>query len=297
MITVMGATGRTGSRICQTLLNAGVPVRALGRNAERLAPLAEAGAQIAIGEPDDADFLGKAFQGAEAVYTLLAYGPDTEDYRNRQAAQGEAILHAIRSSGVRRVVFLSSVGADLSSGSGPIISMHDQEQRLRTLPAEVNVLMLRSGALFENLYGALEIVRACGCYSDAVAPDVPVPMIATADVADAASRALLERDWQGVATRELLGQRDLGYAEATRLLGAAIGKPQLPYVQVSPEELATALQEAGCSASVAGCYAELAEAINSGRVRAREARSPANTTTTPFEAFAKDWAAAFAALP
>ena len=280
MISVMGATGRTGSRICQTLLEAGVPVRALGRNAERLAPLAAAGAQIAVGEPHDAAFLSQAFRGAEAVYTLLAYGPDTEDYLHQQAAQGEAILAAIRSSGVRRVVFLSSVGAEVPSGTGPIISMHDQEQRLLQLPPAVSVLMLRSGALFENLYGALQIVREYACYSDAVAPDVAVPMVATQDVADAASRALLDRDWQGRVTREVLGQRDISYAEATRLLGTAIGRPDLPYVPVSPQELAVALQEAGCSVSVAACYAELAEAISSGRVRAQEARTPANTTAT-----------------
>ncbi|MGC4008602.1 MAG: NAD(P)H-binding protein [Pseudomonas sp.] len=297
MITVMGATGRTGWRICQTLLKAGVPIRALGRNAERLAPLAAAGAQIAVGEPNDAAFLTEAFRGSEAVYTLLAYGPDTEDYRQQQAAQGEAILDAIRDSGVRRVVFLSSVGAEVPAGTGPIISMHDQEQRLCQLPPEVDVLMLRSGALFENLYGALEIVRTCDCYSDAVASEVPVPMVATRDVADAASRALLEQDWQGRVTREVLGQRDISYAEATRLLGAAIGRPDLPYVPVSPPELAAALLEAGCSASVAACYAELGEAISSGRVRAQEARSPANTTATRFEDFAQDWAKAYRALP
>ncbi|MCE4072805.1 MULTISPECIES: NAD(P)H-binding protein [Pseudomonas] len=297
MITVMGATGRTGSRICQTLLDAGVPVRALGRNAERLAPLAAAGAQVAVGEPHDAAFLTGAFRGADAVYTLLAYGPDTEDYRNQQAAQGQAILQAIRASAVRRVVFLSSVGAEVVSGTGPIISMHDQEQRLRQLPPEVNVLMLRSGALFENLYGALEIVRAYDCYSDAVAADVPVPMVATRDVADAASHALLDRSWQGVLTREVLGQRDISYAEATRLLGAAIGRPELPYVTVSPQELSGALQEAGYSASVAACYAELGDAISSGRVRAQEARSPTNTTATRFEDFAQAWAEAYRALP
>lgn len=297
MITVMGATGRTGSRICQTLLEAGVPVRALGRNAERLASLATRGAQIAVGEPNDAAFLTEAFRGSEAVYTLLAYGPDTEDYRHQQAAQGEAIIQAIRASGVRRVVFLSSVGAEVPSGTGPIISMHDQEQRLRQLPPEVDVLMLRSGALFENLYGALEIVRAHGCYSDAVAPDVPVPMVATQDVADAASRSLLEHDWQGVVIREVLGQRDISYAQATRLLGAAIGRPDLPYVPVSPQELEGALRDAGCSASVAACYAELGEAISSGRVRAQERRSPANTTATPFEDFAQAWAEAYRALP
>lgn len=297
MITVMGATGRTGSRICQSLLNAGIPVRALGRSAERLAPLATAGAQVVVGEPHDAAFLSEAFRGAEAVYTLLAYGPETEDYRHQQAAQGEAILAAIRGSGVRRVVFLSSVGAEVPSGTGPIISMHDQEQRLRQLPPEVSLLMLRSGALFENLYGALEIVRTYDCYSDAVAPDVPVPMVATRDVADAATRALLDRDWQGVVTREVLGQRDICYAEATRLLGAAIGRPDLPYMPVTPQELAAALQEAGYSASVATCYAELGEAISSGRVHAQEVRSPLNTTATRFEDFAQTWAEAYRALP
>jgi uncharacterized protein YbjT (DUF2867 family) len=297
MITVMGATGRTGSRICQTLLQAGVSVCALGRNAERLAPLAAAGAQIAVGEPHDAAFLSEAFRGADAIYTLLAYAPDTEDYRNQQAAQGEAILAAIRSSGVRHVVFISSVGAEVPAGTGPIISMHDQEQRLATLPPEVNVLTLRVGALFENLYAALPIVRAYDCYSDAVAPDVPVPMIATADVADAASRALLARDWHGRVVRELLGERDVSYAQATHALGAAIGKPDLPYVQMTPEELIGALREGGCSASVAACYAELAEAINSGLVRAHEPRSLTNTTATSIEVFAQEWAETYKAAP
>lgn len=297
MITVMGATGRTGSRICQTLLEAGIPVRALGRSAERLAPLAAAGAQIAVGEPSDAAFLTEAFQGAGALYTLLAYGPDTENYRQQQAAQGEAIIQAIRASGVRRVVFLSSVGAEVPAGTGPIISLHDQEQRLHQLPPGVEVLMLRSGALFENLYGALEIVRAFGCYSDAVAPDVLVPMVATQDVADAAVRALLSLDWQGRVIREVLGQRDLSYAEATRLLGAAIGLPELPYIEIPALALASALREAGYSASVATCYAELGEAISTGRVRAQEARSARNTTATPFEDFAQAWAEAYRALP
>lgn len=296
MITIMGATGRTGSSICHTLLDAGVPVRALGRSAERLAPLAARGAQIAVGEPDDAAFLGQAFNSADAVYTLLAYGPQTEDYRAQQAAQGEAIVQAIRSSGVQRVVFLSSVGADLPSGTGPIISMHDQEQRLADLPPEVNVLLLRSGALFENFCGALDVVRAFDCYSDAVDPDVPVPMIATRDVADAASRALLSRDWHGVVARELLGQRDISYAQATRLLGAAIGRPDLPYIPMPQEELRAALQQAGYSIGLAALYAELAGAISSGRVRAREQRSPANTSATPFEAFAEEWANAYRAM-
>lgn len=294
MITVMGATGNTGNRICHNLLRAGVPVRALGRSAERLAPLAKAGAQVLVGEPSDAHFLTRAFAGAEAVYTLQPYGPGTRDYHAEQDAQGEAIVQAIRASRVPYVVALSSLGADLPGGTGPIASLHAQEQRLREL-ADTNVLLLRAGALFENFHGMLGLVREHGILADGVAPDVALPMVACRDVADAAGRALLERNWRGVQVREVQGQRDISYAEAARVLGAAIGRSQLPYVQLAPEDLQEALQQAGYSPQLATLYAELGRAISERRVRALEPRSAANSTQTSLETFAQEWAAAFRA--
>jgi uncharacterized protein YbjT (DUF2867 family) len=111
-------------------------------------------------------------------------------------------------------------------------------------------------------------------------------MIATRDIADAAARALVARDWTGLTVRELLGPRDLSYAEATRILGVHLGRPDLPYVQVPYADLARALVRAGFAEDVASLHAELARGINEGRVRSLEGRTAANTTPTRFEDFA-----------
>ena len=82
-------------------------------------------------------------------------------------------------------------------------------------------------------------------------PDLEMPMIAARDIADVAARALKARDWTGVVVRELLGPRDLTYAEATRIIGAHIGKPDLQYVQFPYADFAASLAQMGISRNVA----------------------------------------------
>ena len=79
----------------------------------------------------DAALLTEGFRGARAVYILLPPDPQSRDLRRKWDQQGEAMVKAIRDSGVRYVVFLSSVGADLADGTGPIAGLHAQEERLR----------------------------------------------------------------------------------------------------------------------------------------------------------------------
>src|SRR5918998_1735295 len=228
MITVMGATGNTGRKITELLLEAGEEVRALGRSPDKLAELDALGAETVAGDVRDADYLASTFAGADAVYTLTALDPTLPDYHADQDRRGEAIAVAIRESGVRHVVALSAIGADLASGNGFIASLHRQERRLRALDG-VNVLILRPGAFFEDFYAALDTIRHEGVIADSVAPEARLPMIATADVAAVAAEALRERDWSGAVVRELLGPRDLTYTEAAAAIGAAIGAPGPPY--------------------------------------------------------------------
>lgn len=294
MITVVGATGHTGNEITRLLLDAGEPVRALGRSEHKLAQLAGAGAEPRSGEATDPAFLTAAFRGADAVFTLLPIDPSTPDYHASQNRIGEAIVTAIHDAGVCRVVFLSSVGADLPAGTGFVTSLHAQEQRLRQI-AGMNVLILRSAALFKNFYATLDLIRQEGIIADSVSPDVRIPMIATVDVAQAAAEALMSRDWTGVVVRELLGQRDLSYVEATRIIGAQIGKPDLPYVQLSDADLAAALVKEGFSENMAGMQVELNRAISDGSIRSRQGRTPETTTPTCFEDFAAELARAYQA--
>lgn len=287
MIAVMGATGNTGRKVTELLLEAGEEVRALGRSPERLAELAALGAATAVGDVRDADHLASAFAGADAVYTLTAFDPTLPDYHADQDRRGEAIVSAIRKSGeVRRVVALSSIGAELAGGNGFIASLHRQEQRLRTLNG-VDVLLLRPGAFFEGFHSALETIRHEGVVADSVAPDAKVPMIATADVAVAAAEALRERNWSGVVVRELLGPRDLTYTEVATAIGTAIGRPDLRYVQLSDEEMAAILTgTAGFSPDFAALLVEFNQALSAGRLRPIEGRNEGNTTATRFEEFA-----------
>jgi uncharacterized protein YbjT (DUF2867 family) len=295
MIAVMGASGHTGGRIAELLLASGEKVRALGRSAEKLAPLEKKGAIVQTGDATDARFLAGAFGGADSVFTLIPPDARAADYRALQDRMGNAALEAIRESGVRHVVFLSSVGADLPSGTGPIAGLHAQEERLRRLP-NVNTLILRPAYFFENFYETLGLIKHQGINGGALAADVAIPMIATRDIADVAARALRERDFRGATVRELLGPRDLSLSEGTRILGARIGKPDLQYVQFPYADFVKALVGMGLSESVASMLSEMDQALNEGKVKSVEGRRNENTTPTRFEDFAAELERAYRAL-
>lgn len=143
MITVMGASGHVGGRIADLLVDSGEKVRALGRSVEKLASVAGKGAGVLTGDASDAVFLTEAFRGADAACALVPPDAHAADYRRQQDKQGEAIVAAIEDSSLRYVVFLSSVGADLADGTGPIAGLHAQEERLRRLPGVLLRELLR----------------------------------------------------------------------------------------------------------------------------------------------------------
>jgi uncharacterized protein YbjT (DUF2867 family) len=151
--TIVGASGNTGHVIAEALLEKKEKVRVIGRSKEKLEKLARAGAEVRIGDARDARFLTEAFRGADGVYTLMPPDFSASNFRAYQDQLGEASAQAIRDAGVKRVVFLSSIGADKASGTGPIAGLHAQEERLRGLG--VDTLSLRAGYFFENLFASL----------------------------------------------------------------------------------------------------------------------------------------------
>jgi uncharacterized protein YbjT (DUF2867 family) len=284
-IAVMGASGNIGGRISEQLLAGGHTVRALGRSAEKLAGLKARGAEVLLGDAADEAFLAKAFTGADGVFTLVPPSPASPDVRAEMDRVGSSIAGAIAKSGVRHAVALSSIGGDRPSGTGPIAGLHAQEERLKRLTG-TSVLALRPGFFFENFLHSLDLIRHQGINGSGAAGKTTLPMIATQDIAAFAARALAARDWNGFQVRELLGQRDLSFDEATRIIGAKIGKPDLAYVQFPYADYSAALQQAGISKSVADAYAEMDKAFDDGLVTSIEGRNGANTTPTTLEQFA-----------
>jgi hypothetical protein len=118
-----------------------------------------------------------------------------------------------------------------------------------------------------------------------VRADLALPMIATRDIGAAAADALLKLDFTGQQTRELLGHKDLTYSQMAKIIGAAIGIPDLAYIQLPAEQVLQAVTQMGFSKNMATLMGEMSDALNSGYMRALEPRSPANTTPTLFEEF------------
>jgi uncharacterized protein YbjT (DUF2867 family) len=132
------------------------------------------------------------------------------------------------------------------------------------------------------------MIHEMGVFGNALLPDVKLPMIATRDVGDYAAQRLVDLDFSGKQTRELLGERDLSMTEATAVIARGIGKPDLQYQQFPYDQVQQALTQMGLSPKGAALYIEMYKAINAGVLVALEPRSPENTTPTSFERFAQD---------
>ena len=293
MYAVIGATGNTGRVVAEDLLAAGLPVRVIGRSEERLAPLVERGAEATVGDVSDAEFVARACDGVGGVYHLIPPRYDI-DLRAWQTKAGKALVAGIRDSGVPYVVNLSSVGAQHHHGTGPIAGLREQEDRFNDL-TEVNVLHLRPAWFMENLYMSLDVIRGMGVLGMPVSADVPIAMIATRDIGTEAARRLAALDFDGHHTRELLGPRDYTLTEVAGIIGAAIGKPDLPFVRFPDEAAAAAFEEMGAHPATVATFMEMYRGFDEGRIVALESRSRANTTPTTLEEFAQGLAAAYGA--
>jgi uncharacterized protein YbjT (DUF2867 family) len=283
MYVIVGASGNTGSIIANSLLLKGEKVRVMGRDAGRLQRFVRKGAEAFTAELSDAAAFTKAFSGARAAYLMLPPVKSRED----QERQSDAIAKAVKESGLRYAVHLSSFGAQVPEGAGPIAGLHSSEQKLNAI-RDLNVLHLRAGYFMENQLAAISMIHGMGMFGGALPPDLKLPMIATRDIGAYAAQRLLDLDFSGKQTRELLGERDLSMTEATAVIARGIGKPELRYEQFPYDQVQQVLTQMGIPPKTAAEYIEMYKAINAGVLAAQEPRSPENSSPTSFERFVQD---------
>jgi uncharacterized protein YbjT (DUF2867 family) len=189
-----------------------------------------------------------------------------------------------KKSGIKNIVVLSSIGAELASGTGPVVGLHNLEQKLNQI-AQANVLFLRAAYFMENTLPQANAIRKMGNAAGPLSPDLSIPMIATRDIGNVASDVLLHPTIHGKQVRELHGQRDLTYTEVAATVGEAIGKPDLKYVQITGDQFRDVLVQTGMSLQVANLLREMTNALNAGKMHPLEPRTPQNTTPTAYETF------------
>jgi len=294
MYAITGATGNIGSKVADILLAKGEKVRLISRDAARLQRYVERGAEPAVGDLKDVKFLTETFKGVKAVFAMIPPDYRAQDFRAYQNIVGTSIATAILDAGVTHVVNLSSQGADLPRGTGPILGLHDLEERLDGL-REVNVLHLRCTYFMENLLANVPFIHENGFAGSAVRGDLKFAMIATRDIAGRVAGHLLARDFIGKSHRDLLGERDLTLQEAFTIIGRRIGITGLKYVQFSYEDAAKSMVDMGLSPNVSSLMIEMSKALNAGLFAVNRPRTAENSTPTSIEEFAEIFAEAYAA--
>lgn len=267
MYVVSGVTGNTGSVVARALLERGEKTRVVVRDAVKGEPWAARGAEVAVASLDDPAALGRAFAGAEGVYVLSPPEVGSTDLVGVARRRFEGIAGAVRAARVPHVVLLSSIGADLESGTGPIASLHHAE---RLLAGATALTALRAGYFQENWAMVLPIAQKDGVLPTFVPPDVAVPTIATEDIGHIAADQILAGP-QGHRIIDLAGPEDVTARQVAQAAARAFDRNVEPALQPLDAVVPT-FMAFGISQQVAEAYREmyawLATGVGAGRAGA-----------------------------
>lgn len=282
-IVVNTPNGNIGRPLVEKLLAAGKQVTIISRNPDKVADLVKKGARLVAGSIDEAAVVSSALDGAEALFWLTpaAFRPDFLQWAQ---ANARAAAQAVKAHGVRRVVVLSSVGAQSGPGTGPVGALLGVEEAFKAVSP--NVTVLRPGFFMENFLRDLGSLAKAGSIFLPVPPEKRVPMVATADIAAKAAEVLLDAGWKGHRYLGVHGPADIAYGETATILSEALGRP-VRYVQVTLEDVRQGLLGAGVPDFTAELFVEMYKAIPEGRMDAAEPRTKETTTPTTLEHFAK----------
>jgi uncharacterized protein YbjT (DUF2867 family) len=262
MYVITGVTGHVGSAAAEALLSRGKQVRAVVRDAKKGEPWKARGAEVAVvADLNDRGAVAGALAGAEGAFLLLPPNLGAEDPIATSHALADTLAHAAADARVPHVVFLSSVGAQHETGTGPIRMVHQGEVSLREVGLQLTAI--RAAYFMENHAGALAGI-AGGVFPTFGPPDVAFPQVATRDIGAQVAQSLVEGG-NGFRVVEMKGPRDYSAADVAAALSAIVGKP-LAVVQHPTSAVEPTFIGFGCSPKMAALYREMFEGIASGRV-------------------------------
>jgi len=262
MFTVFGATGNTGSVVANLLLDKGKRVRAVVRDPKKAEALRARGAELVTGDVTDRDTVVKALAGAEGAYLLVPPDRASNDLVTYGRTVVDNYVAGLTQHKVPHAVMLSSVGAQVPSGTGLIVIAHYAET---TLPKanSTKFTFVRAAYFMENL-----LANAYPIKHDGVLPvfgggeGYPFSMVATRDIGDTAGAALLAPPAQ-TEVIELQGPQQYSMNDAAAAASKIVGRPVttkvLPFDAVVPT-----LAQVGLSPNVAGLFREMLEAFAKG---------------------------------
>lgn len=260
-ITITGSLGNISGPLTTSLVKAGHQVTVVSSSENRKAAIEGLGATAAIGSVEDVEFLTGAFKGADVVYTMVPQQHDSDDYKGFIRKIAKNLADAVTAAGVKHVVNLSSIGAHLPAGAGPITGMHDAEEILNRLGGVI-IKHLRPASFYYNFFANIGMIKHGGILGGNYPANARLVLVHPKDIADAAFEEIT-LPFTGNTIRYIASDEKTA-AEVTAVIGAAIGKPELPWVEFTDEQSIGGMQQAGLSEDVAKNLTEMGNAVKSG---------------------------------
>jgi uncharacterized protein YbjT (DUF2867 family) len=263
IFTIAGITGNTGAAAAEALLAKGHQVRAIVRNPAKASHWAARGVQLFAGDMNDAAVVTKALEGVDGAYLLVPPNYASENPIAFYEAVAGVVRDAAKAAKLRRLVFLSSEGAHLADGTGPVKGLHRAEGILAG--AAPTLTFLRASYFQENWQSGFALAQAQGILPTFLADTkARRSMIATKDIGQVAADLLLEETPPAIV--ELASRESFSAQDAADAMSKVLGKP-VTVVQPPREQWVPILTGAGMGAAIAELLAELNDGINSGHVR------------------------------
>lgn len=264
-VIVTGSLGHISKPLASELVEKGHSVTVISSDPEKQKDIEALGGKAAVGTLEDADFLAATFTGADAVYCMVPpnnYFDQNLDLIAYYRRLGKNYAQAVRQSGVKRVINLSTIGGHLEKGNGILRGAHDVENILNELPPEVIITHMRPTSFFYNLYGYVDTIKKDGLIAANYGAEDVIPWVSPTDIAAAVADEIpttsAERRVRYVASDERTGN------DTASVLGAAIGKPDLKWLIISDEEMRSGLEAAGMNPRIAAGLVELYAGLHSG---------------------------------
>jgi uncharacterized protein YbjT (DUF2867 family) len=293
-IIVTGSLGHISKPLAIELVQSSHTVTVISSNADKQKEIEAIGAKAAIGSLEDVDFLTAAFAGADAVYCMVPpnnyfnHHLDLQAYYNTVANNYFA---AIEANGIKRVVYLSSVGAHLHKGSGIIMGHHRGEAIMNKL-SNVAISFMRPVGFYYNLNGFVNGIKQKGFIEANYGADEKLIWVSPIDIAAAVAEELTTTEAvtkiRYVASDELTGH------ETATILGEAIGKPGLEWKLITGEQWLRDLVGIGMNATIAGQLVEMFDSQHNGLLTEDYyLNKPASLGKVKMKDFAKDFATVY----
>ncbi|UZR99061.1 NAD(P)H-binding protein [Chondrinema litorale] len=296
-IVVTGSLGNISKPLTQELVQKRHTVTVVSSKTERIAAIEAIGATAAIGSMQDVSFLTNTFKGADIVYVMEAFGAAGEFF-NKELDFMESIniiarsyKQAIEESCVKKVVHLSSIGAHTNKGNGILAFHYNVENILKELPEDVSIKFMRPVGFYNNLFGFIPVIKSQGTIISNYGGTFKKPWVSTFDIATVIAEEM-EKPFDG-RTFRYIASEEISSDDIAKILGEAIGMPDLKWIVVSDEHILENLLAIGMNPDVAKGFVEMQASQQSGILYEDYFRNKPTLGKVKVADFAKDFATKF----